>query len=162
MKKKVSPLHFFQKKIFLFSPPFFPCQKSVCPLHAFFFISTSNFKSSLAGAYFQTDFGQIFTIPLPLFMRLKCFLLQILHEYTNRSTQNWSGHWFYQKKLAKFQTGCAYRGGALKKSVYNLIINKGWNRKKADKAAERSDIRSREKDFSIIAHRELPSGRVIL
>ena len=58
----------------------------------FFSTSTSNFKSSLAGAYFQTDFGQIFTIPLPLFMRLKCFLLKVLHEYTNRSTQNLLEH----------------------------------------------------------------------
>ena len=49
--------------------------------------STSNFLS-LAGAYFQTDFGPIFTIPLPLFMGLKRFLVKALHLNTNRMMKN--------------------------------------------------------------------------
>ena len=45
-----------------------PATFSTIKVHAFLFISTSNFQPSLAGAYFQIDFALIFTLTLPLFM----------------------------------------------------------------------------------------------
>ena len=53
---------------------------------------------SLAGANFQIDFGLIFTIPPPLFMRLKRFLMKVLHVNTTRMIKNRLEHRFPPKK----------------------------------------------------------------
>ena len=86
--------------------------------YTLFFISTSNFFPSLAGAYFETDFGLIFTKLLPLFINLKCYLMKVLHVNPNRMTENRFKQRFSPKKLVKFQASNAYRVGAYKKSAY--------------------------------------------
>ena len=81
-------------------------------LHALFLVSTSNFKRSLAGAYFQTDFDLFFNIPLPLFMCLKCFLVKVLHVYTNKLISKRLVHRFSSKILIKSEASGAYSAGA--------------------------------------------------
>ena len=91
--------------------------------YALFFISTSKFFPSLAGAYFQTDFGVIFTITLPLFMRLKRFLMKVLHVKTNRMIRNRSGHRFPQKIRPNFRQAVLIELVLIKKKrVWQNII----------------------------------------